>query len=91
MTPQKYSQNLHTPNFFSEHPQNIEIQNSEPQKMTRAYVCMIHIRVHPPGVRPKARYNHKLPALYRLVSRTDAKLVKMSYHDSTTIEPFHQP
>ena len=26
--------------YVSENPKNIEIQNFEPQKMTRAYVCM---------------------------------------------------
>ena len=42
MTPQKYPQNLQTPKniYFSENPKNIEIQNFEPKKMTRAYVCM---------------------------------------------------
>ena len=41
-TQKKYSQNLHTPKniHFSETPKNSEIQNFEPQKMTRAYVCM---------------------------------------------------
>ena len=38
--PQKYVQNIDTPNNirFSENPQNIEIQNFEPPKMTRTYV-----------------------------------------------------
>ena len=42
MTPKKYLQNLHTPKniYFSEKTKNIEIQNFEPKKMTRAYVCM---------------------------------------------------
>ena len=45
MTPpqkKKYPQNLHTPKniYFSENPQNNEIQNFEPPKMTRAYVYM---------------------------------------------------
>ena len=49
MTPKKYPQNLHTPRniHFSENPQNIEIQNFEPPKMTRAYVCM-KISEYPP-------------------------------------------
>ena len=49
MTPKKYPQNLHTQKkiHFSDTPpppppkkKKIEIQNFEPQKMTRAYVCM---------------------------------------------------
>ena len=42
MTPKKYPQNFHTQKtiYFSENPKNIEIQNFEPPKMTRAYVCM---------------------------------------------------
>ena len=50
MTPKKYPQNLHTPKkyYFSENPKNIEIQNFEPPKMTRAYVCM-KISEYPPG------------------------------------------
>ena len=42
MTPKKYPQNLHTRKniYFSENQKNIEIQNIEPKKMTRAYVCM---------------------------------------------------
>ena len=40
--PKRYPQNLHTPKNiqFSENPQKIEIQNCEPLKITRAYVCM---------------------------------------------------
>ena len=50
MTPKNYPQNLHTPQFFflSENQKNIEIQNFEPKKMTRAYVCM-KITEYPPG------------------------------------------
>ena len=42
MTQKEYPQNLHTQKsiFFLKTPKNIEIQNFEPQKMTRAYVCM---------------------------------------------------
>ena len=42
MTQKIYPQNLHTPKniHFSENSKNIGIQNFEPQKMTRAYVCM---------------------------------------------------
>ena len=43
MTPQKYPQNLHTPQkifIFLKTPKNIEIQNFEPQKIGRAYVCL---------------------------------------------------
>ena len=49
MTPKKYPQNLHTPKIFIflKTPKNIEIQNFEPQKMTRAYVCM-KISEYPP-------------------------------------------
>ena len=39
--PQK---NIH----FSENPKNIEIQNFEPKKMGRAYVC-VKISEYPPG------------------------------------------
>ena len=34
--------------IFLKTPKNIEIQNSEPPKMTRAYVCM-QISEYPPG------------------------------------------
>ena len=42
MTPQKYPQICHTPKIFIflKTPKNIEIQNFEPQKMSRAYVCI---------------------------------------------------
>ena len=40
MIPKKYPPNLHT-------PKNIEIQNFEPPKMIRAYVCM-KISEYPP-------------------------------------------
>ena len=42
MTRKKYPQNIHTPKniHFSEYPKNIEIQNFEPQKIARAYVCV---------------------------------------------------
>ena len=41
MTPRKHPQNLHTPKIFVflKTPKNIETQNFEPQKMSRAYVC----------------------------------------------------
>ena len=40
--PKKYPQNLHTPKniHFSEAPKTTEIQNFEPQKLARAYLCM---------------------------------------------------
>ena len=41
--PQKYPQNHHTPkkySFFWKPPRNIEIQNFEPPKIARAYVCV---------------------------------------------------
>ena len=47
MTPppqkKKYPQNLHTPKtfIFMKTPKNIEIQNVEPKKLTRAYVCSV--------------------------------------------------
>ena len=49
MTPKKYPQNFKTPKniCFSEIPKNIEIQNFEPKKMDRAYVCM-KISEYPP-------------------------------------------
>ena len=42
MTPKKYPQNLHTQKIFIflKTPKNIEIQNFEPKKMGRAYVCV---------------------------------------------------
>ena len=54
MTPKTYPQNLHTPKYinFSENPQNIEIQNFEPQKMTQAYVCMKLSEYPPLGILP---------------------------------------
>ena len=53
MTPQKYPQTLHTPNniYFSEIPKNIEIQNFEPPKRTRAYVSMKILEYPPPPPR----------------------------------------
>ena len=42
-----YPKNIH----FSENPQNIEIQNFEPQKMTQAYVC-VKISEYPPPPPP---------------------------------------
>ena len=42
--PLKYSQNLHNIQkyiHFSEKPKNIQIQNFEPPKKARAYVCVI--------------------------------------------------
>ena len=49
MAPKKYPENFHTPKniYFSESPKNIEIQNFEPKKMDRAYVCM-KISEYPP-------------------------------------------
>ena len=35
--------------IFSENPKNIEIQNFEPQKIARAYVCVIISEYHPQG------------------------------------------
>ena len=53
MTPKKYLQNFYTPNniYFSKNPKNIEIQNFEPKKMGRAYVCM-KISEYPPPPPP---------------------------------------
>ena len=49
MTPQKYSQNLYNQKsiYFSENQKNIEIENFEPQKMSRVYVWL-KILVYPP-------------------------------------------
>ena len=49
LTQKKYPQNLHNQKniHFSEKPQKNEIQNFEPKRMTRAYVCM-KISEHPP-------------------------------------------
>ena len=50
MTPQNYPQNLHTQKkifILLKTPKNIEIQNFDPKKMTRAYVCM-KISEYPP-------------------------------------------
>ena len=50
MTPKKYPQNLHTPKkifIFLKTQKNIEIQNFEPKKMGRAYVC-VKISEYPP-------------------------------------------
>ena len=49
ITPKKNPQNLHTPKniHFSENPNRVEIQNFEPQKITRAYVCMKISEYHP--------------------------------------------
>ena len=41
---------------FSENPKNIEIQNFEPKKMGRAYVC-VKISEYPPG--PYSHFNMK--------------------------------
>ena len=58
MTPKKYPQNLHTPQnifIFLKNLKNIEIQNFEPKKMTRAYVCMkISVYPLPPPPPPRA-------------------------------------
>ena len=64
MTLKKYPQNLHTKKilFFLKTPKNIEIQNLEPKKMTRAYVCFENIRVHPPRASHKSL---KLVSLYK--------------------------
>ena len=42
MTPEKYPQIFIPPKIFVflKTPKNIEIQNFDPQKMTRAYICM---------------------------------------------------
>ena len=57
MTPKKYPQKFHTPKniYFSENPQKIEIQNFEPQKMDRAYVCMKISEYPPPSPRLTTR------------------------------------
>ena len=50
--PKKYLQNIHTPkiySFFWKTPKNIEIQNFEPQKIARGYVC-VKISEYPPGM-----------------------------------------
>ena len=39
--------------IFRKTPKNIEIQNFEPQRMTRAYVCM-KISEYPPPPSPRA-------------------------------------
>ena len=48
--PKEYPQNLHTPKniYFLKTPKNIEIQNFEPKKIIRAYVCT-KISEYPPG------------------------------------------
>ena len=59
MTRQKYPHTLHTPKIYIslKTPKNFEIQNFEPQKMTRAYVCMkISEYPPPPVVRPSVKY-----------------------------------
>ena len=52
MTPKKYLQNLRTQKIFIflKTLKNIEIQNFEPPKITRAYVCM-KISEDPPWAR----------------------------------------
>ena len=52
MTPKKYLQNLHTQKIFIflKTLKNIEIQNFEPPKITRAFVCM-KISEYPPWAR----------------------------------------
>ena len=52
--PKKYPQNLHAPKniHFSESPKKTDIQNVEPKKMTRAYVCMKLSEYPPPPVGP---------------------------------------
>ena len=48
-----YQQNLHTQkiSIFRKTPKNIEIQNFEPKKVTRAYVCIkISESPPPPGI-----------------------------------------
>ena len=52
------SKNIH----FSENPKNIEIQNFEPKKMGRAYIC-VKISEYPTPPPPglfKCRTNHRL-------------------------------
>ena len=60
--PQKKIQKIFIPQkifVFVKPPKNIEIQNFEPQKMTRAYVCMKiseYFPTPPPwGATPKSR------------------------------------
>ena len=50
MTHQKCPQNLHTLKLFIflKAPEKTELQNFEPQKITRAYVCMKLSEYHPP-------------------------------------------
>ena len=47
--PKIYPQNLHIPKkfIFLKNPKNIEIQNFEPPKIARAYVC-VKISEYPP-------------------------------------------
>ena len=54
--PKKYPQNFHTPKIliFLKTPKNIEIQNCEPKKMGRAYVC-VKISEYPPGFKPSSK------------------------------------
>ena len=48
--PKKYPQNLQTPKIliFLKNQKNIEIQNFEPEKIARAYVC-VKISEYPPA------------------------------------------
>ena len=50
---------------FSENPQNSEIQNFEPQKMTQADVCMKISEYHPP---PPGDIPPKLKILITVIS-----------------------
>ena len=54
MTPQKYPQNLHTPKilFFLKTRKKTELQNFEPKRNIRAYVCMKISEYHPPPPPP---------------------------------------
>ena len=48
-----YPKNIH----FSENPKNIKIQNFEPPKIARAFVC-VKISEYPPGLPPPSRSAH---------------------------------
>ena len=73
--------------IFLKTQKNIEIQNFEPQKMTRAYVMYENIRVPPLGVDagPKPMYAEKMrvPPWARFKPATPQSQVKLS----TTEQP----
>ena len=65
--PKKYPQNLNTPKnifIFLKTQKNIEIQNFEPKKMDRAYVC-VKISEYPPP--PPRDLKHPAYAWYVMV------------------------